>query len=333
MERTAAGHRIVRQRLRRMDQPDRGLNVYWVVALAMPLLLAIAGWSYWPVIMDLCAIWQHSEDYSAGQLIPLVVAFLIWRERKALTQLSIVPCWAGGIALLLLGEVGRTYGFLSMHPSAEHYALILTVMGLSLMVMGWRLFQRILWILLFLFLMVPLPGIIHTTISGPLQKIATSGAVFLLEVFRIGVSRQGNVIVLRGGTTLAVAEACNGLRMLMAFMVVAAFIAYMVKRPRWQKSVLFLSSITVAVICNIVRIFVTAVLVMHVSEDVAQKFFHDFAGFVMMPIAVMLLFGEIWVMDRIIVPEPDGSGPGSASASSQVIVSKRTSDKCTHQPA
>jgi exosortase len=298
----------------------------------MPLLLVIAGWSYWPVVMDLIAIWQRNEDYSAGQLIPLVVAFLIWRERKVLTESSMVPFWTGGIALLLLGEAGRTYGFLSMRPSFEHHALVLTVMGLALMVMGWRVFQRILWILLFLFLMVPLPGIVHTTISGPLQRIATTGAVFLLEVFRIGVSRQGNVIALRGGTALAVAEACNGLRMLMAFMVVAAFIAYMVKRPRWQKSVLFLSSISVAVICNIVRIFVTAVLVMHVSEDVAQKFFHDFAGFIMMPIAVVLLFGEIWIMDRIVVPEPEVSLPGSAQANSRIIVSKRAPSKCTHQP-
>jgi exosortase len=315
-----------------MVQPDRELNGYWVVALAMPLLLAIAGWSYWPVIMDLFAIWQGNEDYSAGQLVPLVVAFLIWRERKAITQPSMVPFWAGGIALLLLGEVGRTYGFLSMRPAAGHYALVLTVMGLVLMVMGWRVFRRILWILLFLFLMVPLPGSIQTTVSGPLQSVATTGAVFLLEVFRVSVTRQGNVIALHGGPSLEVAKACSGLRMLMAFLIVAAFIAYMVRRPRWQKSVLFLSSIPVAVICNIVRIFVTALLVRHVGEDAAQKFFHDFAGFVMMPIAVILLFGEIWVLDRITVPEPEGSLPGSAHASAQVIVAKRAPSQCTHQP-
>ncbi len=119
------------------------------------------------------------------------------------------------------------------------------------------------------------------------------------------MSQEGNVVVLGGGTPLAVAEACSGLRMLMAFIIVAAFIAYMVRRPRWMKGVLLVSSIPVAVVCNMVRIFATALLMLYVSEEVAQKFFHDFAGYVMMPVAVMLLFGEIWLMDRIIVPDAE----------------------------
>jgi len=93
--------------------------------------------------------------------------------------------------------------------------------------------------------------------------------------------------------------------MLMAFVIVAAFIAYMVKRPRWQKAILLGSSIPVAVVCNMIRIFATAMLMLYVSAEVAQKFFHDFAGFVMMPAAVLLTFGEIWLMDRVVVPEPD----------------------------
>jgi exosortase len=111
--------------------------------------------------------------------------------------------------------------------------------------------------------------------------------------------------MLNGNTPLAVAEACSGLRMLMAFVIVAAFIAYMVKRPRWQKAVLLASSIPVAVVCNMIRIFATAMLMLYVSVETAQKFFHDFAGFVMMPVAVLLLFGEIWLMDRVVVPEPN----------------------------
>jgi exosortase len=153
--------------------------------------------------------------------------------------------------------------------------------------------------------MIPLPGRIHNLISPPLQKLATTGSVFFLEAFGTSVSQQGNVVMLGGVTLLAVAEACSGLRMLMAFIIVAAFIAYMIKRPRWMKGVLLVSSIPVAVVCNIVRIFGTALLMLYVSEEMAQKFFHDFAGYVMMPVAVMLLFGEIWLMDRIIVPDAE----------------------------
>ena len=104
---------------------------------------------------------------------------------------------------------------------------------------------------------------------------------------------------------MAVAEACSGLRMLMAFIIVTAFIAYMVKRSRRQKAVLLLSSIPVAVVCNIFRLCVTAALFLIASTEVAEKFFHDFAGLAMMPVAVLIMFSELWIMDKLIIPEPN----------------------------
>jgi len=266
-------------------------------------LLAVTFWSYWPIIVTLFKDWQGSDDYSAGQLVPLVAIFLVWRERKNLGKCLLKPCWSGGIALLVLAQAGRAYGLLFMYESAERYSLVLTIAGLVLMVAGRQVFRRVLWILLILLLMVPLPGRVHNMISGPLQNMATTGAVFLMEAFGIRVSQQGNVMMLNQDTPLAVAEACSGLRMLTAFVIVAAFIAYMVKRSRLQKAVLLVSSIPVAVICNIVRIFVTAVLMLKISSEAADKFFHDFAGLVMMPIAVLLMFGELWLMEKLTLPE------------------------------
>ena len=267
-------------------------------------LLAIMVWSYWPTMTNLFNHWQDSDDYSAGQLVPLIAAYLVWRERKALSQCLLVPCWWGGIALLILAETARIYGFIFMRPSVAQYALVLTAAGLILMVAGWQVFRRVSWILLFLSLMVPFPERIHNMISLPLQRMATTGSVFLLEVFGAQVSQQGNIVILNENTHLAVAEACSGLRLLTAFIVVAAFFAYMVKRSRVKKAILVLSSIPFGVICNIVRIFVTAMLMLFVSTELGEKFFHDFAGLVMMPAAVLLMFGELWLMDRLVVPEP-----------------------------
>jgi len=269
------------------------------------VLIAVTFWSYWPILEILFEDWQQSDDYSAGQLVPMVAIFLVWRERKKLRDCLLKPHWSGGIALLIMAQMGRTYGLLFMFESAERYSLVLTIAGLVLMVAGWKVFRRLSWILLILFLMVPLPGRIHNMISGPLQNMATTGAVFLMEAFGVRVSQQGNVMMLNQDTPLAVAEACSGLRMLTAFIIVAAFIAYMVKRSRLQKAVVLASSIPAAVICNIIRIFVTAVLMLHVSTEAADKFFHDFAGLVMMPIAVLLLFSELWLMEKLILPEPN----------------------------
>lgn len=266
-------------------------------------LVTIAAWSYWPTMADLFKEWQSNEDYSAGQLVPLVAIFLVWARRKQLKECVLKPCWWGGITLLILAYAARMYGLLFMFESAQRYSLVLTAAGLVLLVAGWQVFRRVSWILLFLFLMVPLPGRVHNMISGPLQRLATSGSVFVLEAFLPHISRQGNVVMLNENTPMAVAEACSGLRMLTAFIIVAGFIAYMVKRARWQKAVLLLSSIPVAVACNIFRITVTGILMLMVSAEVGQKFFHDFAGLVMMPASVLLLFSEIWLMDRLVVPE------------------------------
>lgn len=300
----AASHRLRHRQVPPTADEGRTRRIPLKLVSAALALLTITAWSYGPVMADLFKEWQSNEDYSAGQLVPLVALFLVWVRRKQLRECVLKPCWWGGVTLLILAQAARMYGLLFMFESAQRYSLVLTAAGLVLLVAGWQVFRRVSWILLFLFLMVPLPGRVHNMISGPLQRLATSGSVFVLEAFLPRVSRQGNVVMLNGSTPLAVAEACSGLRMLTAFIIVAAFIAYMVKRARWQKTVLLLSSIPVAVMCNIIRIVVTAILILMVSTEVGEKFFHDFAGLVMMPAAVLLLFGEIWLMDRLVVPEP-----------------------------
>jgi exosortase len=288
-------------------------------------LLAVTVLSYWSTIADLFKEWQGNDDYSAGQLVPLIALFLVWRERKTLRRCLLRPCW-WGIALLILAQTARIFGLLFMYESAERYSLVLTTAGLVLMVAGWQVFRSVSWILLFLFLMVPLPGRVHNLISGPLQKIATTGSVFLLEAFGVRVSQQGNVVMLNEKIPMAVAEACSGLRMLTAFVIVAAFMAYMVKRSRRQKTVLLLSSIPVAVMCNILRLCMTAMLFLLASSEVAEKFFHDFAGLGMMPVAVLLMFGELWLMDKLTVPEPD---PQQGQATAQTKSATRACAKRT----
>lgn len=277
-------------------------NIPWLF-LVITAITIVTMWSYWSTITVLFEEWQSNDDYSAGQLVPLIVLFLLWRERKKLRKCTLKPCW-WAIAPLILAYTARFLGFLFMYESAERYSLILATASLVLMVAGWRFFLTVSWIIMFLFLMVPLPGRVHNLISGPLQNMATTGSVFLLEAFGVTVGQQGNVVMLNETTPMAVAEACSGLRMLTAFVIVAAFMAYMVKRSRLKKAVLLFSSIPVAVMCNILRLCVTAVLFMLTSTEIAEKFFHDFAGLVMMPVAVLIMFAELWMLDKLIIPEP-----------------------------
>lgn len=267
-------------------------------------LISVTAWAYWPVIINLFKDWQSDDDYSAGQIVPIIAVFLVWKERKKLMECGFHPFWPG-LFLLIFAQVIKTYGFLFIYESAERYSLVFMIAGLILTIAGGKVFKKSIWILSFLFLMVPFPGRIHNLISEPLKQAATSGSVFLLEAFGANISRQGNIVTLNHRAAMAVEEACSGLRMLTAFIIVAAFIAYMIKRSRTQKAVLLFSSIPVAVICNILRLCITAVLFMLVSSQTAEKFFHDFAGITMMPAAVILMFSELWLLEKLTSVEND----------------------------
>lgn len=302
------GHSHARQP--KAVQPPRPTINLTVAATAVGLLAAIV-WSYWPTLDPLLRDWQHDDNYSVGQLVPFAALYMLWTDRRALAACRIRPCW-WGIVVILLALAGRAFGLLFLFESAERYSLVLAVVGVVLLVAGWEVFRKTFWILLFLFLMVPLPGRIHNLISGPLQSQATGGAVFLLELLGVAVAREGTVMTLNGTTPVAVAEACSGLRMLTAFVVVGCVLAYVIKRPGWQKVVIVLSTVPVALLCNLIRLTITAELFLVASSETAQRYFHDFAGLTMMPMALAMMLLELWIMSLLFVPDNPAKHPSSA---------------------
>jgi exosortase len=234
--------------------------------------------------------------------VPVAALWLFWRERKALAALDPKPCW-WGIGLIVLAQVAVGYGLIFMFESAERYSLVVMAVALVLLVGGRQVFWRLKWILLLLFLMVPLPGRIHNLISDPLQSLSTQGAVMALELLGVTTLREGHVLLLNGKTSVAVAEACSGLRMLTAFVVVAYVFACVVNRPSWQKLAVALSSIPIAIFCNLIRLVVTSLLFLGTSNETAESFFHDFAGVTMMPLAFLAMVGELWIMARLVTPD------------------------------
>lgn len=303
MPRTVPGHRF-RAHADRSPDPD-GLNRHVLSRLAAIAAVALVPlvWSYWSTIVALVKDWHHDENYSVGELVPFAALYMLWQDREPLSKMAAKPClW--GLVLFLVAQGVRFYGLIDLYESLERYSMVLTVISVVLLIAGRQIFLSVKWILFFLFLMVPLPGQVHNMISGPLQKIATLGAVFGLELAGVTVARDGNVMMLNDKVPVAVAEACSGLRMLTAFVVVSYVIAYIVNRPRWQRAVLVVSSIPIAILCNMARLIVTAWLFLVSSSEFAEKFFHDFAGWTMMPLAVLLLMGELWVMSRLVIPDP-----------------------------
>jgi exosortase len=167
---------------------------------------------------------------------------------------------------------------------------------------GWQVFRKLGMVLLFLLLMLPLPRRVESLVSLPLQEWGTASAAYCLEVLGFSVRRDGNVIQL-GNTTVAVAEACNGLRMVTAFLVISGFVVLLINRRWWEKLVVLLSALPIGLLCNTVRLLLTAIAFTWVNGPRWEGVFHDFGGYAMMPLAVVLTVLELWVMGKMTIPE------------------------------
>jgi exosortase len=269
-----------------------------IVILGVSLLLIAFLWSYWPELTDLWGLWQRSDEYSSGLLVPFLAVYVLWTRRHDLAQCEIRPSVLWGLLAFLGAQAFRQFGLFFMYDSAERLSVVLSLGALVLLLFGWRILGKAFTTLLFLFLMVPWPTGLQGAIAQPLQRWATSSAVFCLETAGYDVVRQGNIIDI-GGTAVAVAEACNGLRMVTAFFVISGLVVLLIKRPLWEKIVVFASSLPIALLCNTVRLTITAMAFTVLDGEQWEKIFHDFGGYAMMPLAIAIVVAELWLLRKL----------------------------------
>jgi len=203
-----------------------------------------------------------------------------------------------GVFAFLAAQAVRLFGLFFMYSSAERLSIVLSIAALVLILFGWQLFKRVSPILLFLCLMLPWPNRVQAAVALPLQRWATSSAVFCLETVGCEVIQEGNIIHI-GQASVAVAEACNGLRMVMAFFVISGLVVLLAKRAWWEKLIIIASSLPIALLCNTVRLAITALAFTVLGGEYWEKVFHDFGGYAMMPLALAAVVAELWLLARL----------------------------------
>ena len=153
--------------------------------------------------------------------------------------------------------------------------------------------------MLFLAFMIPLPYRVATSMSGPLQRLATITSTFVMQTCGLPALAEGNVILLND-VEIGIVEACSGLRMLVVFFALATAVALVARRPLLDRMVVLVSAVPIALVANIVRITATGVLHEFVDSATANAFFHDVAGWFMMPLALVMLGIELKVMAALL---------------------------------
>lgn len=267
--------------------------------LASGLVLIAFIWSYRSGLVELWSLLLRSDEYSSGLFVPFLCVYILWSRRQDIAQCPIRPSiW--GLFAFIIAQVVRLMGLFLMYNSAERLSIILSIAALVLLLFGWQLFRKVSTILLFLCLMLPWPNIIQYFIGLRLQSWATSSAIFCLEIIGYEVIREGNIIHI-GNVSVAVVEACNGLRMITAFFVITGLVVLLVKRAWWEKLIILVSSLPIALLCNTVRLAITAMFFTVLEGEYWEKIFHDFGGYAMMPLALAAVVGELWLLTKLTV--------------------------------
>jgi exosortase len=265
-------------------------------------------------IDDVVYRWITDSSWSHGFLIPLFSLYFINQHKKEILNLKTRPNYLG---LIFLVCSILFYIFNIVSPSGWAYfralSMIAALGSVILLLGGWSLL-RYTWLpVAFLVFAVPLPGRIYRGITIPMRQWAATAAAGLLNlVSGMEATARGVVIdVIYKGRQLEppldVAEACSGMRLLMAFLALGVAMAYLHYRPIWQRIVLLASTIPIAILCNIVRVTITGFIYVLIHPKYTQGIYHDALGMAMLPLAFGLYGFLAWFMSSLFINEDDAS--------------------------
>jgi exosortase len=243
---------------------------------------------YYQVLGKLVTDWWQIPDFSHGFLVPVFAGYLVWEKRRVLQRTTIAPAWSG-IALIALGLVVLLLGVYGSELFLSRISLVILLAGLVLCFGGWQLLKELQFALAVLLLAIPLPEIVFSQITFPLQILASKMASDLLPLFGVPVLREGNVIHLPV-MNLEVAEACSGIRSLMSLFTLAVFYGYFMENSGVRRTLVVLASIPIAIAANAVRILGTGLCVQYWDPEKALGFFHEFSGWVIFLVSLTCLY-------------------------------------------
>lgn len=260
------------------------------------ICLSFLGILYYSVFKSMVYAWLHLPDFSHGFLIPFISLFLAWERSAKLYSLSLTPK-NSGVVLIILGLFLLLVGNLAAESFTMRFSFLIVLSGIFLFLLGWTHLKLLLFPIVFLIFMIPIPSILMLKITLPMQLFASKVATAFLQQLGISVLREGNIIHL-ADTTLEVAEACSGIRSLISLLALGTIFSYFSTKILWKRIILVLSCFVIAIFVNTLRLSATVVLANTYGISVAEGFFHEFSGYMVFSVALALLVGLNFLLSK-----------------------------------
>src|SRR6185436_11887525 len=255
-----------------------------LLAASVLAILAV----YWDTAKSIAAIWRSSDTFAHGYLIVPITLILVWTKRREVAALTPRP---DALGFLLLAAAG--FAWLAAEAAQVQvlmqYALVAMVPGVVLALTGRRVAWALAFPLVFLFLCVPfgeafLPRLMEWTADFTVAALRLTG---------IPVYREGTYFAIPSGEW-SVAEACSGLRYLIASVTVGVLFAYLTYRAWWKRALFLALSVIVPIVANFLRAYMI-VMIGHLSGmNLAVGVDHFIYGWVFFGVVIGLLFWLGW---------------------------------------
>ena len=297
---------------------ELGVHTY----IRMLIIAGLFTYLFRSEISGIVSRWVADSSWSHGFLIPLFSLYFINQHKSEILNLRTGPNYLGlfflicGIVFYPLNIVHFQYGYF------RPIGMIATLGAVVLFLGGWRLIKYTWLPIVFLVFAVPLPARFYVQVTMPMRILATNMTTALLNlVSGMDATASGVVIdvIYKGQKiepSLNVAEACSGMRLLMAFLALGVAMAYLHYRPVWQRIVLLATTIPIAIFCNIVRVSATAFIYVLGDPSYARGIYHDILGMSMLPLAFGLYGLIAWFMSSLFIEE-------TRARASDIVVRRR----------
>jgi exosortase len=238
---------------------------------------------YLPVFIWLVNSWISNEYYRHGFLIPIVSGFIFWLRRQNLkTSKPFIP----GAIVFGAGLVLYAISFLMKIYSLSAFSLLIVISGIIAYRCGKERIKPLIFPVLFLILMIPLPFL--DTVSCQLQTFTTYSSASIAHWAGIPVVTIGNQIDIPG-SSFTVGTPCSGINSLISLLAIAAIVNFLVEGTAWKRVFLLLLAIPVAMLANTVRISAMLLIASRWGAETAMDYFHDFSSLLLFLLAIALL--------------------------------------------
>ena len=265
----------------------------WIVLLLATLFTNREIWG------DIYAIASVDEEQSHILLVAIVAPWMAWVRRSRLRNLVPTGTLFGPV-IIAIGWGMSYYGFHYSAQSAWHAGAVVCLVGVIVAGFGVNTLLRLFPAFAVLIFLIPVPGTIRQFISGPLQTATAFSTQAVLETLGVPIERSGNLLSING-RDVAVAEACNGMRMVLALVLVSYAFAFSMPLKNYARALVLIGSPIAALLCNVIRLVPTVLLYGYAPTQYADSF-HDISGWLMVPIAFGVLLALTSVLRWALIP-------------------------------